>query len=526
MKSAFLFGLLTGAALFGAHRTTEAQTNRITIDLNAVPLRTALTRLQDASGLHLAFSDDVVRDAEPVTLSAKDEPIDAVLLRILRPRGLECIYTGETMAAIVRAGSDMGMAKTAGRAIRVLARLARKIESAKQVGDEIVMPEWKDEDDRALAEAYVELDCVQDYFARRLQNDSISDKDIDEAQRSLECHDPEVRIGLTATYSYFRMDEQPPWDPERVAASVAKMAADPDPLVRAAAVIVKAGWSTYRPWCPDSSQAAAEGDADALVLGKPEMNYYADARGKEDDLRAWATDSAPEVRFAAAICFSGYRYYRFTDAILDILRRDACAAVRAAAWPRPWPVSPLRPDLDPKLREQQFAALGHGLRDPNPIVRAIVVERMATMLQEDSDKVLAIYGRDQPASHFDELLKADREKMQAVLRAEDADHDPWVALAAEAFLARRAAVWHTRLTWKSRVTDRNWVTPEVVNERNAAAGLIAIRLLGSGKRSHQLLGCAALMEWLSVLATARPKNDSAVTLNPVAAQADSPHLLT
>ncbi|HUW34710.1 MAG TPA: hypothetical protein VM223_24140, partial [Planctomycetota bacterium] len=47
-----------------------------------------------------------------------------------------------------------------------------------------------------------------------------------------------------------------------------------------------------------------------------------------------------------------------------------------------------------------------------------------------------------------------------------------------------------------------------------------------GKRSHQLLGCAALMEWLSVLATARPKNDSAVTLNPVAAQADSPHLLT
>jgi len=499
------------------------RSNKLSVNLEATPLDYFLSIVQKSCNLRMAYEHDLVANARPVTLHVEDAELDAVLHAALAPSGLEFICTGETMAAIVRADSDMAMAKAAGRAIRTLARLARKIESARQVGDEIVMPEWKDEDDRALAEAYVELDCVQDYFARRLQNDSISDKDIDEVQRSLECHDREVRIGLTATYSYFRMDEQPPWDPERVAASVAKMAADPDPLVRAAAVIVKAGWSTYRPWCPDSAPAAADGDADALVPGGPEMHGYAFGRAKEDELRAWAADAAPEVRFAAAICFSGHYYYRFKDASLDMLRRDGCAAVRAAAWPRPCPVSP---DPDPKLREKQFAALGRGLRDPNPIVRTIVVERMATMVQEDSDKVLAIYGRDQPAPHFDELLKADREKMQAVLRAEGADTDPWVALAAEAFLARCALVWHTRLMWKSRVTDRNWLTPEVVDERNVAAGLIAIRLLGSGKRSHELLGCSALMEWLPVLATARPPKDSAITLNPVAAQADSPHLLT
>ena len=53
-------------------------------------------------------------------------------------------------------GADASIAvvhKAAGRSIRSLAKLARKIESARQEGDEIIMPEWTDEDDRALAEA-------------------------------------------------------------------------------------------------------------------------------------------------------------------------------------------------------------------------------------------------------------------------------------------------------------------------------------------------------------------------------------
>ncbi|HUU69191.1 MAG TPA: hypothetical protein VM186_06685, partial [Planctomycetota bacterium] len=300
----------------------------------------------------------------------------------------------------------------------------------------------------------------------------------------------------------------------------------PDPLVRAAAVIIKAGWRPYESWfSTDLCQAAAEGDPDALVPGRPVSMYYGFGLAKEDEMRAWAADAAPEVRFAAAVCFSRQYYYRFEDAILDILRADGCAAVRAAAWPLPWRTSPLQEDRNPKLREERLAAFGRGLRDPNPIVRAIVVGRLVSLLQDDNDKALAIYGRDQLAPYFDELLKADREKLRAVLKAEAVENDPWTALAAEAFLARRAAVWHTRLMWKSHISDRAWVTPEAVDERNAAAGLIAIRLLGSGKRSHELLGCAALMEWLPVLATARPPKDSAIAFDPVAAQAESPHLL-
>jgi len=83
-----------------------------------------------------------VKDAEPVTISARDEPVDSVLLRILRPRGMEFIYTAESMAAIVRADSDAGMAKAAGRALRTFARLARKLEGAVQEGDEVRVPGW------------------------------------------------------------------------------------------------------------------------------------------------------------------------------------------------------------------------------------------------------------------------------------------------------------------------------------------------------------------------------------------------
>ncbi|HUU68869.1 MAG TPA: STN domain-containing protein, partial [Planctomycetota bacterium] len=243
-----------------------AEPVRATIDLKAVPLAEALNRLQDASGLHLAFSTDLVKDAEPVTLSAKDEPVDAVLLRILRPRGLECIYTGKTMAAIVRADSNMGMAKAAGRAMRTFARLARKLEGAVQEGDEVKVPGWVEEDDRALAEAYVELNCVMDHFARgaRRQKGSISKEDIDDAQRALECFDPDVRIGMTSSSAYFHLKDV------RTADALAEMAAHPDPLVRAAAVIIKAGWRPYESWfSTDLCQAAAEGDPDALVPGRP-----------------------------------------------------------------------------------------------------------------------------------------------------------------------------------------------------------------------------------------------------------------
>ena len=143
---------ISGVAAIGAETPAPGQAPRVSVSLQNAPLPDALKRIQEASGLRLAFAQEVLKDATPVTLSAKNEPVDDVLLKILRPRGMECVYTGEKMAAIVRADSSFGAAKMAGRAIRSLARLTRKIESARQVSDEIVMPEWTDEDDRTLAE--------------------------------------------------------------------------------------------------------------------------------------------------------------------------------------------------------------------------------------------------------------------------------------------------------------------------------------------------------------------------------------
>ena len=77
------------AAMCPAIASTSHATepSRVTLDLRAAPLPAALREIQESSGLHLAFSDDLVKDAEPVTLSVKDEPVDDVLRKILRPRG-------------------------------------------------------------------------------------------------------------------------------------------------------------------------------------------------------------------------------------------------------------------------------------------------------------------------------------------------------------------------------------------------------------------------------------------------------
>ncbi|HUW30777.1 MAG TPA: hypothetical protein VM223_04130, partial [Planctomycetota bacterium] len=75
--------MLIAAAVVGlALRVADAgEPAAVSMDLDATPLAEALNRLQEASGLRLAFSTDVIKDAQPVTLSAKDEPVDSVLLR-------------------------------------------------------------------------------------------------------------------------------------------------------------------------------------------------------------------------------------------------------------------------------------------------------------------------------------------------------------------------------------------------------------------------------------------------------------
>ncbi|HUW30778.1 MAG TPA: hypothetical protein VM223_04135 [Planctomycetota bacterium] len=458
----------------------------VSIDLNTVPLPAALTRLQDASGLRLAFAADLVRDAEPVTVSAKDEPVDAVLLRILRPCGLECIYTGETMAAIVRADSDVGMAKAAGRAIRTLARLASKIQSARQVGDEIVMPEWEEGDDRALAEAVAEVVRATNYFAQGLLK-AVWSYDYDSAYKAvmemLDCFDGNVRLGAAIaarTIGHRLLNESLN---QRLADCLAKVAGDPDPLVRAAGIAVK-----------------------ATALWKYNRN---DSATIERELRGLMADRAPEVRFTAALAALEY-YYRdqFDPEILGGSRADPHAAVRAIAWLGP---AGLR-----DIRQPDLLAVSMGLRDGNPIVRTICLGHMVRLLHYQKNSILSRTGSDEIVA---ELLQHDPGKLHAAMKAVGVESDPWLTVAAEAVLAGSTFVWSPYLS--ARMAGKGDVPPHLQESQDGAVATTT-GMLDSGKRSHAMLACAVLLNTWQINRSYR----GGLQLPPLGGRADSADLLT
>ncbi|HUW34572.1 MAG TPA: STN domain-containing protein [Planctomycetota bacterium] len=274
----------------------------VSLDLRGTPLPAALTRLQDPSGLHLAFSNDLVRDAKPVTLSAKDESVDAVLLRILRPRGLEVIYTGETMAAIVRADSDIGIAKAAGRALRTLARLEKKLEEAVQVGDEVRVPGWTDGDDRALMESIVDISGAASFFSQR-RRERGKQPDL---LRLLNSFDNDVRVGTCcAAAATWPPESRSPDELAELEAAVLRAIREPDPTIRATGIYVA------------RSLLVIDGD-----------RWLAVARV---GLTAGANDPAPEPRFAATFMTDSSRRLDPQETLLALLRRDANPAVRCAA---------------------------------------------------------------------------------------------------------------------------------------------------------------------------------------------------
>ncbi|HUW34571.1 MAG TPA: hypothetical protein VM223_23430 [Planctomycetota bacterium] len=478
--------------MHAGHAEEPGVMRQVRIEFNQVPLPAALARLQEASGLHLAFSNDLVRDAAPVTLSAKDEPVDSVLLRILRPRGLECIYTGETMAAIVRADSDVGMAKMAGRAIRTLAALARKLDSAKQVGDEIVMPEWMDEDDRALVETIFELDCANKHrWALHLSEGT--DESVERLAAMLECFDGDVRLG-SAGLAYPMWQADPAGKQgRRIAAALGRMRQDGDPLIRGAAVVVRC---TQR--------------------GKMRDSLFSMFR---DAIEAAAGDEAPEVRFAAAIGCLQYSGIGFADDTLRRLRRDPNVVVRAAAW--------LAPSYSRYYRlPRKLPELGTALRDASPVVRTICLDHIVCALQDEDEK-WRIYSNTMTRSTVMDtdsiirLLGDDRRRVREVMAAEGVADDPWLTMAAQALLAKSDTVWYLRTNWKSGASGQG--SPPSDRPRNEAEALKAIgKLFASGKRSHAIIGCMALMDcWKNVALMA-----NRVAYAPEKAQAGSPHLPT
>jgi len=438
-------------------RAQAGEPGHVTLELNATPLAEALDRLQDASGLHLAFASDLVKDAEPVTLSAKDEPVDSVLRRILRPRGMEFIYTADTMAAIVPQASDAGMAKAAGRALRTFARLARKLEGAVQKGDEVRVPGWMGSDDRAVAEAALDM-CASLYFFGRGRAKEDAPPDL---ARLVTAYDGDVRAGAFAavTAGILPWESRPRLTPDRRVAAlepaVRKLLADPDPAVRGSGVIIALGLNAVAPgeWGAVLREATAGG----------------------------AKDFSPGVRFAAALAaaFASQpgKAGGFDDTMVA-LRSDSCAAVRGVAWARWLSRMTREADADLAMREfiQALAA------EKNPILRSAGALAACSAWEGNAARIRQLASS--PAI----------------------DADPWLKLSAELFASCALA-------------DSGKPPPDAADagqgsdQGGGALGRVA-DLMASGKRSHKALAALAL-----AFAARRPGGKP--DLSRIAALADS-----
>jgi len=437
----------------------------VSLEFKDLPLPAALTRVQDASGLRLAFSNDLVRDAEPVTLSAKDEPVDAVLLRMLRPRGFECIYTGETMAAVVRADTDAGMAKAAGRALRTFARLERKLEKAVQVGDEVKVPEWTDEDDRALAEGIVDLATAAYFFNQRKRETGGKPFDL---ARLLNIFDKDVRVGTCCPATETRGQEtRSPEELAALEAAVRKAIDDPDPEIRATGIFLVA--------CVNRLY----GDKWAPVVQKV--------------VDACTKDPAPEPRFAITLAFAsgglGRAYPQ--GEILSTSRSDANPSVRGVAWVL-W-LDQQRRTAGPELLDEFRQAI---IAEKNPILRSLGVI-MALMFCE-----------------------RNHENVAQLCNAPEVQADPWLKVSAGLMLG--IAEMMTTGRDSSRSKDEG-AAAEIYAQARQKMLDTTIALLTSGKRSHQLLaGLSSLFGMRAMLATGQkqPKPD----LSKITALADSDDL--
>ena len=380
MKATILVLLAFLLATATVHAAQEA--HPITIDLEDASLVDALDQVQKASGIRLAYSQELVADAKRVTLKADNEPVDEVLRRILRPRGLEIIYTGKNVAAIVRADSDVGMAKAAGRALRTFVRLVKKLEGAEQHGDEVKVPGWTDADDRALAEAYVDLMGAGSCFAMTGEySGGEASLWIDKAERAMKTYDQDVRVGVALKLGIgaLALDGQtvPRADAERFLKAATGMMKDADPIMRTCGLLLTAL----------TSLVLVDGDWQPLVM-------KAVADGKKDP--------ALEVRLATVfVCVGG----EIGPSILEELRSDDSAIVRfasRASW-----LGNNKRHADPVLMREIVAGL---LEDKNPIVRPVGLFSLYDM-----------HGRDVT-------------KVHEALKMVDLGKDPWLKLSVDTLL--------------------------------------------------------------------------------------------
>lgn len=290
--TAIIGSLLLSASAFAAENPLSS---RLTVDWQKVPLKKVLKELEGKTGLRFAYAETRVGAAAPVTLKVAGQPASRILRRVLRPRGFEVVLSRKGLAAVIDADGDMGSAKAFGRGLRTFVRLEKKVEGARQTGDEIQIPGWTDEDDQALAEALIDFLCPLVYFGSYRQRQP---RDMDLAERMASSYDPDVRAG-TVCLLFENLDRRPSEREERVEAVFQRMLADADPIVRSCAIFEGVQWLKREP-----------------------------DRLKSILLEAWR-HKTPEVRFAVAlVCAIQPEFRQKRSIAADTLTADSSAAVR------------------------------------------------------------------------------------------------------------------------------------------------------------------------------------------------------
>ena len=475
MKKAFLHGLTLFATVHvvlilldtSAVAADAPAPPTVTVAFTNAPLAEALKQVGEASELQITFTTEFVEGAEAVTLTAKDEPIDAVLGKMLRPRGLEFIRVDDASVAVIRFGTDLTMAKLLGRSVRTLAHYAMTLDEARQTENGDVVIGWSDDDVRAAADALVDFLGAVDYFESHYMR-SVPRSAIDvvipsreAVLRAASLADADVRAGIGAA---FGIRSRSPFRPERLSDARVREAArlllaDDDPIVRAC-------WlSSVLSYC--------------ALLGpdRSEVIETACATG--------AKDSAPEVRLAATLAPSFTLRENKCDVLAPLLK-DRVAAVRLAAWlawirgheHRQWPGEGL-PFVD-------------AFNDLNPIVRSIAYVAACLAWRRadeyvDGKWVKTIPVLDEAMGHVnldaDPVLRQTVELFRPLCY--DRDDVPTETLAA---LAESQSLWHHALAaevWAIGVCGLN---RRALSEK----GVDMLAPLSQSKEPHaRLFGLAA-----------------------------------
>jgi|GEM_PF-6850059 len=429
MKSGFTIVIAVCFAATALHAAAEE--HLVSIELNAVPLAEALDKLQQASGIRLAYSPDLLEGAPPVTLSAENEPVGEILYRMLLPNGLVAVFTSADVGAIVQQASPMGMTKLAGRALRTFVRLELKLEAAHRDGDEVRVPGWTDADDRALLEAIADFTAAMFYLGDTFNRELFKEPLF---LRMMTIHDKDVRVGVfrPAAQTYMRSEETR--DTTMITQALRAMVTNEDEQVRASGILT------------------------ACMLNR-RLNIAADPV-IEQAISSAANDPSPEVRFAGlvGVIFAWGGGQPLED--IAEVRKDANAAVRWMAWVI-WMEQAGRGDLG--------AAMGEFLpalqAEPNPIAQALGVIFACTTL---------LRGGTVPA------------EVPAALEPDD----PWLKTVKDTYLSI-FSMMHARQVQLANPPDMK--AEENGNRQQTQLFDKLHELALSGKRSHQVLGIIPLL---------------------------------